>query len=159
MDSWDTIPEIDIHSLPPSDEPKRRGEWVDQAIQRIFSAYRKDSFADPEGFRVQIGAVLETFPMEVVEHVTDPRNSSSIQRICKFPPSIAEVGDACEAELRWRQRVEAARALPPPERWEKPTYLGTQGDGGPGTVYSNYDEAVKKHGRPFGRFEQGRQLP
>jgi hypothetical protein len=41
----------------------------------------------------------------------------------------------------------------------KKTYCGTQGDGGPGTVYSNYDEAVRRHGRPYGRFEEGRQLP
>lgn len=41
----------------------------------------------------------------------------------------------------------------------RPTFLGTKGDGGPGTIYSSYEEATKRHGRPYGRFDAGRQLP
>ena len=39
----------------------------------LFSAYRKDDFADPEGFIVQLGIVLESYEDEVIIAVTDPR--------------------------------------------------------------------------------------
>jgi hypothetical protein len=83
---------------------------------------------------------------------------TGIQRRQTFPPSIAEVVSACEAEVIHREKVARYASMPPAAPRIGATYLGTQGDGGPGTVYSNYDEAVKKHGRPHGVFEDGRQL-
>ena len=61
----------------------------------LFAAYRRDDFADPEGFIAQLGMVLEGYEQHVIYAVTDPR--TGIQRTSKFPPSIAEVVDACDA--------------------------------------------------------------
>ena len=61
----------------------------------LFSAYRADQYADPEGFMVSLGAVLEQFPDNIITHVCDPR--TGIQRRSKFPPTISEIIEACEA--------------------------------------------------------------
>lgn len=85
----------------------------------LFSAYRKDDYADPDGFLVQLGSVLETYPEWVVKQVTDPR--TGIQRTAKFPPSIAEVTSACEALYgpvryaeEWNDRAREQAQLRPP---------------------------------------------
>lgn len=59
----------------------------------LFSAYRLDQFTDPDAFMVNIGAVLEQYPVETIRFVTDPR--TGVQRRCKFPPTVAEAVDAC----------------------------------------------------------------
>src|SRR6266436_1572594 len=42
--------------------------------QRIlFSAYRADQYADPDGFMVSMGMVLEQYPDDVIVYITDPR--------------------------------------------------------------------------------------
>lgn len=64
----------------------------------LFSAYRKDEFSDPESYLAQLGIVLEGFADEVIVAVTHPR--TGLQRRLKWPPTIAEVVEACEAEAR-----------------------------------------------------------
>ncbi len=61
----------------------------------LFSAYRRDDFADAEGFVAQLGVVLSDFPEEVVIYVTGPR--TGIQRRSKWPPTMSEIVDACES--------------------------------------------------------------
>lgn len=63
----------------------------------LLSAYRRDEWADPEGFVAQFGVVLEGYPEPVIVAVTDPR--TGLQRRLKWPPTLAEVVEACEAEL------------------------------------------------------------
>jgi hypothetical protein len=64
----------------------------------VFGAYRRDEFADPENFIQQLGMILERYDDHVIERVTNPL--TGIQRKCKFPPSIAEMVEACDAEHR-----------------------------------------------------------
>ncbi len=71
----------------------------------LFSCYRQDQFQDPEGFLASLGLVLEQYPDEVIKHVTDPR--TGIQRRSKWPPSIAEIVEACDecaAGIKRRER-------------------------------------------------------
>ena len=75
----------------------------------VLGSYRKDDFADPESFRVQLGMVLERYPDDIIRDVTNP--ITGIQRTCKFPPSIAEVVEFCDETKRrktyasvWDQR-------------------------------------------------------
>lgn len=75
------------------------------AVQRIFSAYRRADFADPDGFVVQLGSVLENYPEWVVAEVSHPK--TGIQRKIKFSPSIAEIVEGCEAALEPQRRAEA----------------------------------------------------
>lgn len=90
----------------------------------LFSAYRKDDFADPEGFVTQLGAILCDFPEDVVNYVTSPK--TGIQRRSKWPPAISEILEACESHRDFLTRVRTEKPvvavrLPPPER--PPGYL------------------------------------
>jgi hypothetical protein len=96
---------------------KARPATVSRAIQLLFSAYRRDDFADPEGFVAQLGTILTEFPEEVVIYVTSP--STGLQRRSKWPPTISEVIEACEqhqehlARLRKPRLVVAGRISAP----------------------------------------------
>jgi hypothetical protein len=81
----------------------------------LFSAYRIDQFADPDGFKTSLGAVLEQYPDEVITFVCDPR--TGIQRRSKFPPTISEIVQACDDHreylARSRQTRSAFKERPP----------------------------------------------
>jgi hypothetical protein len=99
----------------PSDS-KASPATVSRQIQLLFSAYRRDDFAAPEGFVAQLGIILSEFPEEVVVHVTSPL--TGLQRRSKWPPSISEVVAACEAHhdhlKRTRRPRSAALRIAPP---------------------------------------------
>jgi hypothetical protein len=84
----------------PARKGRNRSTWVGSKARMVFGAYRRDEFADPENFIVQLGMILERYDDQVIEHVTSPL--TGIQRKCKFPPSIAEIVEACDAEHRSR---------------------------------------------------------
>ena len=78
---------------------------TDAAI-RLVGCYPSGKPSDPESYLAALVAVLAEFPSEIVEQVTDP--AQGIVRKVKFMPTIAEVFDACDAEMapfrrRWRQ--------------------------------------------------------
>lgn len=70
----------------------------------LFSAYRIDQYGDPEGFKTSMGAVLEQYPNDVIVYVCDPR--TGVQRSCKFPPTISEIVQACDARVADLKRQE-----------------------------------------------------
>lgn len=69
----------------------------------VFASYRIDQFADPEGFKVALGAVLEQYPDEVIAYVCDPR--TGIQRRSKFPPTISEMVEACDDHRAFLEKM------------------------------------------------------
>jgi len=73
----------------------------------LFTAYRIDQYADPEGFKVNVGAVLEGYPDEVITYVCDPR--TGIQRRIKFPPTVSEIVDACNEQVAFLDRLRKQR--------------------------------------------------
>lgn len=86
---------------------------ITRCAKMIFSAYRRDDFADPDSFVFQLGAVLEKYEDAVIQYVCDPR--TGIQRRCKFPPSIAEVVEAAEAEATSIETRRRYLSIPKPE--------------------------------------------
>lgn len=86
---------------------------ITRFAKMIFSAYRRDEFADPDGFVMQLGVVLEPYQDAVIQTVCDPR--TGIQRRCKWPPSIAEMVEACEAEATSLETRRRYAAIPKPE--------------------------------------------
>lgn len=124
-------------------QPERcNSEWLAGRIALIFSAYRRDEWQDPEGFILQLGLNLEQYPPGIVEYVTDP--VTGIQSRSKWPPSLAEIVEACRAEMEHRSKVEKYSNLPPPAaRLPKPRFSATD----------NYEAMVKQYGRPVGFFE------
>ena len=75
-----------------------RSNWIRKCAHQILSSYRKDDFADPDGYLVQLAMVLERYEDTVIRAVTSP--VTGIQRICKFPPSIAEFIEFIDEHIR-----------------------------------------------------------
>ena len=82
---------------------------VSRGIQALFSAYRSDNFADPEGFVAQLGVILSEFSDEVVNYVTSPK--TGVQRRSKWPPTISEVLDACELHQEYLRKTREQRPI------------------------------------------------
>ncbi|WP_316205765.1 hypothetical protein [Bradyrhizobium sp. SZCCHNS1012] len=79
-------------------------------MEVLFSAYRRDQYASPDGFMTQAALVLSEYSEDVVRYVTDPR--TGIQRKLKWPPVIAELVEACDHAKQMlpamRQKAEMA---------------------------------------------------
>lgn len=131
---------------PPS--PKCDPAFVMDRIDLLMSAYRKADYSDPLKFTAQLSMILEQYPQEVVEHITSPL--TGIQRRLKWPPALAEMVEACDAEMAYRAKVAKYSSMPPPlPRLPRPKY----------SVEESYEAMFKKYGRPIGVFESGRMLP
>ena len=83
---------------------------ITRAIEMLLGAYRKSDYHEPDIFVLQLGIVFESYDISVIEFVTSPR--TGLQRTCKFPPSIAEVVEACDGYLK-RKEMEAWLAANP----------------------------------------------
>lgn len=83
-------------------------------IKALLSGYRRDDYADPEGFIAQVGALMERHRESVIMAATDPTNARSIQRKHQFPPNIKEVADALDAEAAEQARLVKAAQQPKP---------------------------------------------
>lgn len=76
-------------------KPVSRAKRITQQARLIFSAYRRDDFADPDGFVLQLGMVLERYPDAVISEVSHPL--TGIQRRHKGrPPDIAAIVEECD---------------------------------------------------------------
>lgn len=102
---------------------KAKAATISRAIQALFSAYRRDDFADPDGFVVQLGTILAEFPEEVIEYITSPR--TGLQRRSKWPPTISEVLTACEDHQLYLARLRETKRAAPLLR--APSKLGVPG--------------------------------
>ena len=87
----------------------QRLAMISKQARMVLSAYRKDDFSDPEGFIAQLGVVLEGYTDAVIRAVTDPR--TGIQRRLKWPPSIAEMVEACDDEAARLETIGRYRNL------------------------------------------------
>jgi len=117
-------------------------------IELLLSAYRRDDYADPMKFIAQAALVLNAYSDDIIEYVTDPR--TGIQRHIKFTPSIAEIVSACEAEATHQAKLKHYKSFPP-----TPSAIRNRSQfRGP-----SFEDLVKKHGRPIGVFETGREFP
>lgn len=95
---------------PTSSEQETRAEWITRRARMIFSAYRRDDFADPDSFLIQMSMVLETYPDPVVSYVTDPL--TGIQSRSKFPPVLAEIKELCDDRRAITERLRYYATLP-----------------------------------------------
>ena len=93
----------------PAQADPGRSAWISGLARRVYGAYRKDDFADPDSFLAQLGMVLERYPDEIIRHITSP--VTGIQRRSKFPPTIAEVAEACDEEVARVERIQRLGAL------------------------------------------------
>jgi hypothetical protein len=87
-----------LTSTSPAQAAQHRSDWIRTCAQQVLSSYRKDDFADPDSYGVQLAMVLERYDDKTIREVTSP--ITGIQRTCKFPPSIAEVVEFIEDHVR-----------------------------------------------------------
>ena len=80
-----------------------RPSWISAQADQIFGAYRRDQFADPDSFVLQLCMVLERYSDAIVREVASPL--TGIQRKVQFPPTIAEVVEFCDNEQARIERV------------------------------------------------------
>lgn len=75
----------------------------------MLGCYRTGEAHDPETYIAGVVAVLERYPVAVIQAVTDP--SSGIPSRLKWLPSIAEIREICDrygpsVEVRWAMNWE-----------------------------------------------------
>jgi hypothetical protein len=100
--------------LAKSDPRSEKAALIARQVEILFSAYRRADYEDPRGFILQLGSVLEDYRDDVIIHVTSPK--TGIQRRLKWPPSIAEVVEACDAcEESFRQAWKSEQERAPIE--------------------------------------------
>jgi hypothetical protein len=87
-----------VISTSPAQAAQHRSDWIRTCAQLILGSYRKDDFADPDSYLIQLGTVLERYDDVVIRAVTSP--TTGIQRTCKFPPSIAEFVEFVDEHIR-----------------------------------------------------------
>lgn len=91
------------------------------STRRLMGCYRRGDCEDPEIYAASVASVLLAYPEQVVLAVVNP--VSGIPSKTKWLPAVAEVKEACEAEMnpiyaklrRERQAEERRRLLAPPE--------------------------------------------
>jgi hypothetical protein len=126
----------------------------------LLGCYRTSEVSDPQVFTAAVIAVLAKFDEPVIRAVCDP--VSGLPSGSKWLPTTSEILTACNDELRQQEtiaRYAAMGTVSHTHRWTPNP--PTQGDGGPGTVYANYDEAMRRtNGKPpNGVFSKEREIP
>lgn len=142
-------------------EPMTR-QMAAKLVRRLLAGYPNLNAHDPEGYIAALVQTVSDYPQwageRIILRVDEERP--------EFPPAERVVRTWLEDAVRphrfaaeWNARTLKQIAERPREEPEPKKDLGAIGDGSPGAIYSNYDEAVKNHGRPHGVFEAARQVP
>ncbi len=82
----------------PARRDRDRSNWIRKCAQLVLSSYRRDDFADPDTYAIQLAMILERYDDKVIDAVTSP--ATGIQRTCKWPPSIAEMVEFIDEHIR-----------------------------------------------------------
>lgn len=108
----------------PPTQPQCDARIVSERATLLCGCYRKDEATDAQVYGQAVQMVLSDYPASVVFRVTDPRLGISAK--IKWLPSIAEIKEACEAEMKPlrdaedRERRRAARDAEWPAEFEEP---------------------------------------
>jgi hypothetical protein len=86
--------------------PKTSLPTATEAVTRIIGCYPNGKPSDSETYISALVAVLAGYPPEIVARVSDPVRG--VVSKSKFLPTVAELTDACEADMaplrrRWRE--------------------------------------------------------
>jgi len=146
MEHFGHIPDPNPPSQPQPTEFDK--SWVLSRIEMILAGYRKADYHNPEAFMTQVAMNLMKFPKDIIEYVSAP--TTGIQTRSKWPPNMAEIIEACQAEQNHREKIARYSAMGPAlPRLPKPKFSAEQ----------SFEAMTAKHGRPTGVFETGREHP
>jgi hypothetical protein len=116
---------------PPAPIDPERAQYATERVRVLFGCYRKGDANDPELYTAALTAVLAEYPTEVIRAVTDPR--SGLPRKLQWLPTVKEVSDACDQELKWRGTINfmAERGwVWLEDKWQRATDIERQKHGG-----------------------------
>lgn len=108
-----------------SQKSAARKTLILQRQRILFSSYRLDQYDDPESYMASLGMVFEGYSDEVICYVTAPQ--TGIQRRVKWPPTISEIVEACDAHVEHLAKMErfknwgSGNKLLEPPRENRPT--------------------------------------
>lgn len=85
-----------------SDSAPSHATYCLRAVRVMYGFYRKSEAFDPNIFSVGAAAVLEKYPLDVVDLVTDVR--TGLPSRMKFPPEVKDIRDACNQIMEERER-------------------------------------------------------
>lgn len=71
---------------------------------RLFSAYPKSDYADPDAAHGAIVNVLKAYPLKVIDRLTNETKGEALQLKHKWPPKLAEIKEAAEAIMTEKAR-------------------------------------------------------
>jgi hypothetical protein len=133
-------------------------EMARKLVKRLLAGYPNLGAHDPDGYIAALISVMAEFPQWAGERSVlkvDAENSS-------FPPTEKELrkwlSDAVgpyrfarEWDARSKAQLEERKLL-------ESKAPAADADEQRGTIYSNYDEAFRLHGKPLGPFDPGRTV-
>ena len=130
-------------------------EMARKLTKRLLAGYPNLGAHDPEGYIAVMIDVMAQYPQWAGERAILKVDAENAQ----FPPSdktlrkwleeaVGPYRFAREWDARSNKQLEERKLLEAPQ---EPIADSSEQRG---TVYSNYDEAVAKHGRPIGVFEE-----
>lgn len=91
-----------------------------KAARKLVSAWPHLNVPDPVGYAASLGAILEQYPLGVVEQCCDPARGLARER--EFPPTVASIVEWCDLRVKRHRgamlhaRVEAEEAIEMAER-------------------------------------------
>lgn len=75
--------------------------------KRLFTAYPKSDYSDPDSAAAGMVNVLKAYPLSVVDRLTNETNSEALQLKYKFPPRLAEIKEAADAIMTEKAQRQA----------------------------------------------------
>ena len=140
MDHFGLIPDNEP-TISPTPSSGCNPNWTLGRVKLLMASYRLTDYQNPDGFLATLCSILEEYPPEIVEYVTDPK--TGLQRRCKWPPTPAEIVEACAAEIGWRGDSQEFD-------------LGSASETAPPrfSAEDSYERMFAKYGRPTGVFER-----
>ena len=78
-------------------------DQASSAVRSIMRVHARTDVDDPAAYAMAAAAILSEYPVGVLLRVSDPR--TGIVRRVKFLPRLAELAEACDAEMARRARL------------------------------------------------------
>lgn len=131
-------------------------EEANKLVKRFLAGFPNLGAHNPEGYILALVSVMVEFPIWAGNRVITKVDEVNPE----FPPSerqlrmwLNEIVAPWRFAAEWNERARKQIA-------ESPAPVeGRAAPEAQGEVFTNYDEAFKKYGRPIGVNESGRQLP
>jgi hypothetical protein len=77
--------------------------------KRLFTAYPKSDYSDPDSAAAGMVNVLKAYPLSVVNRLTNETESEALQLKHRFPPRLAEIKEAAEAIMAEKAREQGRK--------------------------------------------------